>query len=266
MSSSLAASALAIMAAFAPNTPHPIVASSPAAPATGTAPVSRPASSASPVVTPAPAASTRHVPARDLNAPVTIHIGTTAVMTIREPQGTVSVAERAQVVQSRIDQVLLHHPYLTWMDVKLLRENGLPTIYWGPFSIIQVDAAHARDNNFSSPDLLAHAWANSMRAAIKAFFAAKRMPERALWRSPTGNVYTYRRTNETMAQPTQLVNTRYIFSPTDFEWGPGSHDPGEHGFVIFIKKGASKPPAAVYLGNGQGTFTQYDWIRPEDTP
>src|SRR4051794_9856205 len=115
---------------------------------------------------PSPAASAA-VPAAKADQPVVIRVGTTAVWTVREPQGSVSAQERGQVVQSRIDQVLLHHPYLTWQDVKLLNEKGAPTIYWGQFPIMAVDAAHARANSFSTPALLAHAWANNLRAAVK---------------------------------------------------------------------------------------------------
>jgi hypothetical protein len=206
------------------------------------------------------------VPTTGAGAPVVIRIGTSALWTIREGQGTVTVAERSAVVQSRIDQVLLHHPYLPWVDVKLLKESGAPTIYWGPFPIMQVDMAHARLNNFSSPDLLAHAWANSMRAGIKTFFAGKHMPNRALYHSEKGNDYTYRRTDHTLNQPNLLRNTRYIFSPEDFQYGAGAKDAGQNGFVVFVKKDAATPPTEIYLGNPQGQFQEYDFIRPEETP
>jgi hypothetical protein len=214
---------------------------------------------------PIPEPSAQPSPIVKTNQPVIIRIGTTAVWTVREPQGTISVQERAQVVQSRIDQVLLHHPYLTWQDVKVLKDRGVPTIYWGQFPIMAVDAAHARANNFSSADLLAHAWANNLRAAAKEFFAGKKMPARALYHTPQGD-FTYRRSERTLNQPTQLRNTRYVFSPEDFEYGAGAKDPGQRGFVIFTMKDAPMPPQQVYLGNGQGTFTEYDFIRPEETP
>jgi hypothetical protein len=218
----------------------------------------------------APADPNDHAPgltaATGANAPVVIRIGTVALWTIRESQGKVTVEERAAVVQSRIDQVLLHHPYLTWVDVKLLKDKGIPTIYWGQFPVMQVDMAHARDNNFSSPDLLAHAWANSMRAAVKAFFAAKHMPGRALYHSAKGNDYTYRRSDHTLNQPELLSNTRYVFSPEDFQYGAGAKDAGQNGFVVFVKKDAATPPTEIYLGNPQGQFQEYDFIRPEETP
>ncbi|MDB5101559.1 MAG: hypothetical protein JWM80_5980 [Cyanobacteria bacterium RYN_339] len=214
---------------------------------------------------PSPAPSTAPAPAVKAAQPVVIRIGTTAVWSVREPQGTVSAQERGQVVQSRVDQVLLHHPYLTWQDVKLLKEKGEPTIYWGPFPIMTVDAAHARVNNFSSADLLAHAWANNLRAAAKDFFAGKKMPERALYHTEQGD-FTYKRTDKTMNQPTQLRNTRYVFSPEDFEYGAGAKDPGQRGLVIFTKKDAAVPPQQVYLGNAQGSFTEFELIKPEDTP
>lgn len=214
---------------------------------------------------PIPEPSATATPVSPANQPVVIRIGTTALWTVREPQGTITVQERAQVVQSRVDQVLLHHPYLTWQDVKVLTDKGAPTIYWGPFPIMAVDAAHARANNFSTADLLAHAWANNLRAAAKEFFAAKKLPGRALYHTEGGD-YTYRRTDRTMNQPTQLRNTRYIFSREDFEYGAGAKDPGQRGFVIFTLKDAPMPPHQVYLGNGQGTFTEYDFIRPEETP
>lgn len=210
--------------------------------------------------TPKPSAS----PVASENA--IVNIGTTAVFAIRQPQGSISAKDRAAVIQSRVNQVLLHHPYLTWADVKVLRVGPTPVVYWGPFAIVSADAEHARLNNFSSPDVLAHAWANNLRAALKKFISEKKMPERALYRNERGSDFVYRRTERTLAEPTQLKNTRYIFSPDDLEYGAGIREAGQHGFVIFAKKDAGMPPEAVYLGNAEGTFTEYDLIRPEETP
>lgn len=195
-----------------------------------------------------------------------INIGTTAVFAIRQARGAVTPKERAAVIQSRVNQVLLHHPYLTWADVKVLRVGPTPVVYWGPFAVISADAEHARLNNFSSPDVLAHAWANNLRTALKKFFAEKQMPERALYRNERGSDFVYRRTDKTLAEPTLLKNTRYIFSPDDLEYGSGVREAGQHGFVIFAKKEAGMPPETVYLGNAEGTFTEYEVIRPEETP
>lgn len=198
--------------------------------------------------------------------PAVVRIGTTAIMVIRAPYGKQGVAERAAVIQSRVDQVLLHHPYLAAKDVKLLRDKGEPVIYWGPFPILAVDLAHARANNFSSADILAHAWANNMRTAIKAFLAAKKMPDTALYHDSKDADFTYKRTAKTFDKPAMLKNTRFVFAPEDLEWGAGVKAAGQHGFVVFAKKDAADPPATIYLGNGDATFTEYEIIKPEDTP
>lgn len=214
-----------------------------------------PASPATPAAAPAPQ-----------HEPVYIRVGTTAILAIREPMGDVSIADRAAVIQSRVNQVLLHHPYLTAADVKVLRVGPTPVVYWGPFAIASADVAHARLNNYSSPDLLAHTWANNLRSAARAFFEAKRMPDRALYRNEKGSDFVYRRTDATFDQPALLENTRYVFTPEDFEYGAGAKDSGQEGFVVFVKKDAASPPEAIYLGNPEGSFTEYTIIRPEDQP
>lgn len=197
-------------------------------------------------------------------APVTVRVGTQAVLSIREPLGEVTIEERAAVIQSRIDQVLLHHPYLTAGDVKVLRVGVTPVVYWGPFAIASADAAHARLNNYSSPDLLAHTWADNLREAARIFLAAKRMPARALYRNEKGSDFVYVKTDRTLDQPAELENTRYVFTPEDFEYGAGVRESGQQGFVVFVRKDAPMPPQAIYLGNPEGTFTEYEIVRPED--
>jgi hypothetical protein len=215
---------------------------------------------ATPGASPAPAAS----PAASAMTPVPIRIGTRAVMIMREPFGAVTIKERAAVVQSRIDQVLMHHPYLQASDVKVVREGGQPVIYWGPFPIVAADEAHARANNFSSADLLAHAWATNLREAVREFISSKKLPGRALYRNEKDSDFVYRRTDRTLAKPTDLKNTRYVFNPEDFEWGAGVKGSAQQGFVVFIRKDAANPPQQIYLGNSAGTFTEYEWISPED--
>ena len=150
------------------------------------------------VASPSPGAEASPVPSPSPSyAPAVVRIGTTAVLSLREPVGDITPEERANVVQSRINNVLLNHPYLTWADVKVLREGVTPVIYWGRFPIVSVDAGHARLNNYSSPDILAHAWANNLRQAAKTFFAAKVMPDRALYRNARGSDFVYRRTEVT---------------------------------------------------------------------
>ncbi len=195
---------------------------------------------------------------------VPIRIGTRAVMIIREPFGAISVKERAAVIQSRLDQVLMHHPYLMAKDVRVTREGGAPTIAWGPFPIVSADEAHARANNFSSADLLAEAWAKNLRTAVGEFIAAKKLPGRALYRNERDSDFVYRRTDRTLEKPNELKNTKYVFSPEDFEWGAGSTEQSQHGFVVFIRKDAASPPQQIYLGNSAGTFTEFQWISPED--
>ena len=41
---------------------------------------------------------------------------------------------------------------------------------------------------------------------------------------------------------------------------------GQTGFVIFTKTDAGDPPQTVYLGNSEGTFTEYQLITAEDQP
>jgi hypothetical protein len=221
-----------------------------------------PAASAMPA-SPGPSAVPSAMPSY---APAIVRIGTAAVLAIRLPQGDISPAERANVVQSRINHVLLNHPYLTWADVKVLRDSGTPVIYWGRFPIVSVDMAHAKLNSYSNPDILAHAWANSLRSAIKTFFAAKKMPDRALYRDKSGSDFVFRRTDKTFADQAKLRNTGYIFSPEDLEWGPGVKEAGQNGFVIFTQIGAGNPPDMVYLGNNQGTFTEYTRITENEQP
>lgn len=207
-----------------------------------------------------PAASA--VPSAGTSVP--IRIGSRAVMIIREPFGSISVKERAAVIQSRLDQVLMHHPYLKAEAVRVSREGGAPTITWGPFTIGSADDAHARANSFSSADLLAEAWANNLRLAIREFVAAKQLPARALYRNERDSDYVYRRTDRTHERPSDLKNTKYVFSPNDFVWGAGSTEQSQQGFVVFTKKDAANPPQQIYLGNSAGTFTEYQWISPED--
>jgi hypothetical protein len=219
------------------------------------------AQSPAPAESPAPAAS-----AAPKAEAATVRIGTAAVLAIRLPLGDISPAERAKVVQSRINNVLLNHPYLTWADVKVLREGVTPVVYWGRFPIVSVDAAHAKLNNYSSPDILAHAWANSLRSAAKAFFAAKKMPDRALYQNPKGSDFVFRRTDKTFNDQSKLRNTSFVFSPDDLEWGAGVKEAGQTGFVIFTKVGAGDPPDTVYLGNNEGTFTEYERITENEQP
>ncbi len=196
--------------------------------------------------------------------PVPIRVGTRAIMIMREPFGAVSVKDRAAVVQSRLNQVLMHHPYLKASDVKVTREGGQPVIYWGQFPIVAADEAHARANNFSSADLLAHAWANNMREAVREFIAGKKLPERALYRNERQSDFIYRRTDRTVNRPTDLRNSRYVFHPDDFEWGAGVKESAQSGFVVFVRKEAGNAPEQIYLGNSAGTFTEYELIKPED--
>jgi hypothetical protein len=240
----------------------PALAASPApmSPAPGASPAGATPSAAPSAVT-SPAAST--TPAVE---PAIVRIGTAAVLSIRLPLADITPAERARVVQSRVNHVLLNHPYLTWADVKVLREGGTPVIYWGRFPIVSVDAAHAKLNNYSSPDILAHAWANSLRAAAKTFFAAKKMPERALYRNERGSDFVFRRTTRTFADQSKLRNTSYLFSPEDLVWGSGVREAGQNGFVVFTKVGAGNPPDVILLGNNEGTFTEYDRITEDDQP
>lgn len=216
-------------------------------------------SSAPPVPTAIPVAS----PAPTQPA-VPIRVGTRAIMIMREPFGAVSVKDRAAVVQSRLNQVLMHHPYLKASDVKVVREGGQPVIFWGQFPIVAADEAHARANNFSSADLLAHAWANNLREAVREFIAGKKLPERALYRNEREADFVYRRTDRTADRPTDLRNTRYVFHPEDFDWGAGVKESAQSGFVVFVRKDAANPPEQIYLGNTAGTFTEYALIRPED--
>lgn len=237
--------------------------------ASGPALAASPAPAASPAASPAVAPSAPAAPAASTapaNEPAIVRIGTSAVLAIRLPIGDITPAERAKVVQSRINHVLLNHPYLTWADVKVLREGGTPVIYWGRFPIVSVDAAHAKLNNYSSPDILAHAWANSLRSAAKTFFAAKKMPERALYRNERGSDFVFRRTTRTFSDQAKLRNTGYLFSPDDLEWGSGVREAGQNGFVVFTKVGAGNPPDVILLGNNEGTFTEYDRITEDDQP
>lgn len=230
----------------------------PAAAAPGTVP-QPPADSSPP---PLPVASTAPAPAAQ--APVPIRVGTRAVMVMREPFGAVSVKDRAAVVQSRLNQVLMYHPYLKASDVKVVRDAGQPVIFWGQFPIVAADEAHARANNFSSAELLAHAWANNLREAVREFIAGKKLPERALYRNEREADFVYRRTDRTVDRPTALRNTRYVFHPEDFEWGAGVKESAQSGFVVFVRKDAGNPPDQIYLGNSAGSFTEYQFIRPED--
>lgn len=234
-----------------------------ASPALAASPAPAPSSTPSAPASAAPSAVPSATPSY---APAVVRIGTTAVLAVRLPLGDISPAERAAVVQSRINNVLLNHPYLTWADVKVLREGATPVIYWGRFPIVSVDLAHAKLNNYSNPDILAHAWANSLRAAAKAFFAAKRMPERALYRDRSGNDFIFRKSTRTFADQAKLRNTGYTFSPEDLVWGPGVKEAGQNGFVIFTKSDAANPPDQVFLGNNEGTFTEYDRITENEQP
>lgn len=215
------------------------------------------------VEAPPPAPSTTTSPAA-AQVPVPIRVGTRAIMIMREPFGAVSVKERAAVVQSRLNQVLMHHPYLKASDVKVARDGGQPVVFWGQFPIVAADEAHARANNFSSADLLAHAWANNLREAVREFIAGKKLPERALYHNERDADFVYRRTDRTADRPTDLRNTRYVFHPDDFEWGAGVKESAQSGFVVFVRKDATNPPAQIYLGNTAATFTEYELIRPED--
>ena len=219
-----------------------------------------PADSSAPPV-PGASAPAQAAPA---NGPVPIRVGTRAVMVMREPFGAISVKDRAAIVQSRLTQVLMFHPYLKASDVKVGREAGQPVIFWGQFPITAVDEAHARANNFSSADLLAHAWANNLREAVREFIAAKQLPERALYRNERQSDFIYRRTDRTTSRPTDLKNTRYVFHPEDFEWGAGVKESAQSGFVVFVDKTAGNPPEQIYLGNSAGSFTAYELIKPED--
>lgn len=232
-------------------------------PALAASPAPAPASAA-PAASPAAPAPTPS--ATPTYAPAIVRIGTSAVLSVRVPIGDITPAERAQVLQSRINHVLLNHPYLTWADVKVQRDGVTPVIYWGRFPIVSVDAAHAKLNNYSSPDILAHAWANSLRSAIKAFFAAKTMPPRVLYQNDKGSDFVYRRTDRTFADQAKLRNTSYLFSPDDLVWGAGVREAGQNGFVVFTKVGAGDPPSVVLIGNGEGTFTEYDRITEDDQP
>ena len=215
---------------------------------------------------PEPAAPASPAPAASPNAntPVPIRVGTRAVMVMREPFGAVTVKDRAAVVQSRLNQVLMYHPYLKASDVKLGREGGQPVVFWGQFPIVAADEAHARANNFSSADLLGHAWANNLREAVREFIANKKLPERALYRNERQSDFVYRRTDRTTSRPTELRNTRYVFHPEDFEWGAGVKESAQAGFVVFVRKDAANPPEQIYLGNSAASFTEYELIKPED--
>lgn len=233
-----------------------------AAPAFAQAPASVQSPSPAPAASPAaPAASPA---AAGANAPVPIRVGTRAVMVMREPFGAVTVKDRAAVVQSRLNQVLMYHPYLKASDVKVARDGGQPVVYWGQFPIVAADEAHARANNFSGADLLAHAWANNLREAVREFIAGKKLPERALYRNEKEADFVYRRTDRTASRPTELKNTRYVFHPEDFEWGAGVKESAQAGFVVFVRKDAANPPEQIYLGNSAASFTEYELIRPED--
>lgn len=213
---------------------------------------------------PTPASDPTSAASAGANAPVPIRVGTRAVMVMREPFGAVTVKDRAAVVQSRLNQVLMYHPYLKAADVKVGREAGQPVIFWGQFPILAADEAHARANNFSSADLLANAWATNLREAVRDFVAAKKLPERALFRNERQSDFVYRRTDRTVSRPSELKNTRYVFHPEDFEWGAGVKESAQSGFVVFLRKDAGNPPQQIYLGNSASSFTEYEMIRPED--
>lgn len=199
-------------------------------------------------------------------APVAIRVGTTAVLVLRVPFGGATIAQRAAVVQGRVTQVLLHHPHLTAGTITVVKRPEGPVIMWGPFPIVTVDPAHAKLNQASGPEILAHLWANQLREAVRDFVERKRMPARVLHRLADGSPYTYRRTARVETNPTVLRNTRVVFTPADFDWGPGVKSAGQEGYVIFVRKEATDPPNEVYLGNPQGHFTAYVRMRPEESP
>jgi hypothetical protein len=252
--------------------PPPPAADEAPAPAPAAPPRTRmpaPAPAVAPSATPSmsPSAAPSAVPsAVPTEPPSIVRIGTMAVLAIRAPEPGHTIAQRAAVVQSRLNMVLIHHPELSAADVHVKREGVTPVIYWGNFPIVSADAEHARLNNYSSSDLLASAWADSLRKTVRAFFAAKHMPERALYHTLKGGDFVYRRTDNTMNDVSMLEDTGYVFSPEDLVWGAGVRPAGQNGFAIFKKKDADMPPATVYLGNSQGTFTEYALIRPEDQP
>lgn len=192
-----------------------------------------------------------------------VRIGTTAVLSIREPMGDQSIEARGRVIQSRVDFVLLHMPHFTAADVLVTREQGTPVIYWGQFPIVSVDNAHARLNHYSHPDLLANVWAENLRKAIRDYLASKRLPDTVLYQDEKGSDYAYRRTDQTVNDPTVLLDTRYVFTPQDLDWGTGNFQKGHNGFVIFVQDGAAMPPQMVYVGNAAGTFTAYEYIPPD---
>lgn len=231
-------------------------------------PTGRPIPVATPFVAPSalPSAESGASVAAPAEAPVAIRVGTTAVMVLRERVGGIPIADRAAVVQGRVTQVLLHHPHLVAATITVVKRPEGTVIMWGPFPIITVDEAHAKANRVSSPEVLAHLWANQLRQAVRTFVAAKRMPARVLHRLPDGSAYAYRRSNRLESDPSALRNTRVVFSPADFDWGPGVKDAGQEGFVIFVRQNAPEPPQEVFLGNPEGRFTAYDRIRPEESP
>lgn len=245
--------ALAIAAVGAPETPVPL-------------PTARPIPLATPAPSPLPSAEAPASPSQVAEAPVAIRVGTTAVMVLRERVGGIPIADRAAVVQGRITQVLLHHPQLVAGTITVQRKPEGPVITWGPYPIITVDPAHAAANRASSPEVLAHLWANQLRIAVREFVGSKRMPARVLHRLPDGSPYTYRRTTRIERDPSQLRNTRVVFTPADFDWGPGVKEAGQEGFVIFVRQNAPEPPPEVFLGNADGSFTAYDRMRPEESP
>ncbi|HEY9722530.1 MAG TPA: hypothetical protein V6D47_10965 [Oscillatoriaceae cyanobacterium] len=211
------------------------------------------------------AATTTPAPKVASDTAVPVRLGTSAVLLIRLPYDGQSIQQRAQVVQSRLDQVLVHHPELSAGDVGVTRDGVTPVVVWGRFPIVSVDAAHARVDHYSSPDLLAAAWADSLRKAIQHFEAGRKMPPRALYHDHNGSDFVYRRTDNAVG-PQGLKDTGFVFSSADLVWGVGVKPAGQGGFAVFVRQDAGDPPAAIFLGNPQHRFTEYDRITAEDQP
>lgn len=267
----LASPAFAVIAAGSGNvaqSPPPAAESAPEAapPAAAPAPAAPPAPSLPDEAPPAARmrATASATPAASGTA-VPVRLGTAAVLVIRVPGDGQSVAQRAAVVQSRLDQVLVHHPELGPGEVRVTRDGVTPVVMWGRYPIVSVDAAHARVDHYSSPDLLASAWADSLRQAIQRFEASRQMPARAIYRDPHASDFVYRRTTTEVAAA-GLKDTGFVFGVADLSWGVGVKPAGQNGFAVFVRQDAGDPPAAIYLGNPHQRFTEYDRVTAEDQP